>query len=51
MVLEKKKRLGGMKRLDKAAHWELRKGTHEQAKNTVKKKKLVKMGLGNSVEI
>ena len=32
VVLEKKKRLGGMKKLDKTAHWEVRKGTHEQAK-------------------
>ena len=32
VVLEKKKRLGGIKKLDGTAHWEVRKGTHEQAK-------------------
>ena len=32
LVLEKKKRLRGMKKLNKEAHWEIRKGTHEQAK-------------------
>ena len=37
VVLEKKKRLGGMKRLDGQAHWETRKGTHVQAKDYCRK--------------
>ena len=32
VVMEKRKRLGGMKQLCPRAHWEVRKGTHEQAK-------------------
>lgn len=32
VIINKKKTLGGMKRLDRNAHWEMRKGTHEQAK-------------------
>ncbi len=37
VVLEKKKRLGGMKRLDKGAHWETRQGTHVQAQEYCRK--------------
>ena len=51
VVLEKRKRLGGMKRLDKTAHWEQRKGTHDKQKTIVGKKKLERMDPGNSVEI
>ena len=44
VVLEKRKRLGGMKKLDKTAHWEQRKGTHEQAKNYCRKEETRKDG-------
>ena len=32
LVMQKRKRLGGMKQLNARAHWEVRRGTHAQAK-------------------
>lgn len=37
LILSKSKRLTGMKKLDKTAHWEPRKGNHTQAKDYVTK--------------
>ena len=51
VVLEKKKRLGGMKRLDKLLTGNLEEELMNKQKTIVGKKKLERMDPGNSVEI